>query len=398
MIGPQKPTFADLQIAKLISKNDPLLILFSNLNFSHINHLLQPYYSEFQKISYTPESLFKALLLIYLGFAKSERDLARKLRYNVRLSYLCGFSFGKTPNHNTFHYFRKRIPEDIFSDILLTFVAQAICLIKAKNLNLIIDSSHISAFPSDKSANWGYKSKDFCFFGYKVHLEVIDSPLPIPISYKVTPANSWDGNHLPELTEKALNFLENKKKKVKALLADAGYDSFSNAKFLLEKDILPYIAGNPRAQQPNALEKGEIYLTPSGELVCKAGIKLHYWGWERSRKRFKFRCGLYTKKGEGCIFRNTCWKGTYGPCFYLKEGSEVKPIVSAIRAKKSFKKTYNRRTTIERLFGLLKNFHKLGELRFRGIKNVSFHVLMSFIAYLGRAIAGIKMNTGLLPV
>jgi hypothetical protein len=80
---------------------------------------------------------------------------------------------------------------------------------------------------------------------------------------------------------------------------------------------------------------------------------LHYWGWEKERK---------------------------------------------IRAKKSFKTTYNKRTIIERLFGWLKNGHKLGELRFRGLKNVSFHVLMSFIAYLGRAIAGIKMNTGLLLV
>ncbi|PMP66900.1 MAG: hypothetical protein C0190_04470 [Thermodesulfobacterium geofontis] len=46
-------------------------------------------------MSYSSETLLKAFLLIYLGFANSERDLARKLRYNARLSYLCGFSFGK---------------------------------------------------------------------------------------------------------------------------------------------------------------------------------------------------------------------------------------------------------------------------------------------------------------
>lgn len=212
---------------------------------------------------YDPQALFKSLLFIYLGFASSERDLAQELAFDGRLTYLCGFSYGETPKHNTFHYFRERLGKEIFSEIMTNL---------------------IEAFRNDDEAA----------------------------------GNEQDGNFLPELTDESSATLTNQGKKINAVLADAGYDS-------------TVIAANPRAGQ-NAIQRG-----------------------------------LHRERGRGYLFKDTCYKGRYGPTFYLKEDHGVQDIMKAIRSTK-------------------------------GIKEVSIHVFMSICAYLTKIIAGMKLKTGLLPV
>jgi hypothetical protein len=135
-----------------------------------------------------------------------------------------------------------KLGEEVFYEILLNLIAQAVCLIKAKNLKQYIDSSHIEAFNTDKDSKWEYKSKDFSFFGYKVNLELPQEAFPIPVSVKVTEGNKWDGHYLVELTESACNHLSAKGKNIKEVSADAGYDSVNTAKYLLQKNITPIIA------------------------------------------------------------------------------------------------------------------------------------------------------------
>ena len=98
-----QPSFADITIANMITADDPLKIIFDSIDFSFIYELCKNKYSQCGRQGFNPQSLFKALLLIYLGYASSERELARKLMFDGRLCYLCGFSYGNTPKHNTFH-------------------------------------------------------------------------------------------------------------------------------------------------------------------------------------------------------------------------------------------------------------------------------------------------------
>lgn len=390
-------SFIDVKIASIIPPDDPLKTLFQLINFSFIYDLVKNKYTHKGRKGYDPISLFKALLLIYLRYASSERDLARKLRYDGRLSYLCGFSYGDTPNHNTFHYFRQRLGEETFSEIVMNLIAQALCLIKKENLQLSIDSSHIEAQKSDPDANWGRKSKDFSFFGYKVHLEVTDTELPIPIAIKVSSANQWDGKFLKELTEDSKKTLHEGDKKIDAIIADAGYDSMENASYLIENDITPIIAENPRGRE-NPIQRGDIILTQDGKYTCRAGFELAYWGREPKRRRFKFRCGLHKEQAKECLFSSICWQTRYGPVFYLKEDNKIKDIMRTIRQTKSFSHLYKKRTIIERFFSILKETHRLEDIRMRGIKSIMTHVFLSISAYLARWIAGMKLKVGLLPV
>lgn len=389
--------FVDLKLSSIIQSNDPLKVLFDSVDFSFIYDLVKDRYGNEGRKGYDSQALFKSLLLIYLGFASSERDIAQKLAFDGRLAYLCGFSYGETPRHNTFHYFRERLTDEVFNEILVNLIAQCLCLIKAKNLKLSVDSSNIEAFRSDDDAAWGYKRKDFSFFGYKVHLEVANTKLPLPTSVKVTKGNEWDGKFLPALTDHSTSMLCDKNKNIDAMIADAGYDSADNAAYLIGKNITPYIAANPRARQ-NAIHRGDITISPDGKFFCKAGIELCYWGKETKRGRIKFRCGLHADGASGCLFKRDCFKGSYGPTFYLKEDYGVQDMMKAIRMQKSFKSIYKMRTAIERFFSILKGSHGLEALRFKGIKNVSIHVFMSISAYLSRLIAGMKLKTGLLPV
>ena len=107
------------------------------------------------RCAYVPISMFKALLLIYLGQAESERELAVKLQFDVRLQSLCGFDFFDTPAHSSFHYFREPLGSETFHEILHQIIAQAIAIgVINKLVNTAIDSTHL----------WAYSSK----FGIKV--------------------------------------------------------------------------------------------------------------------------------------------------------------------------------------------------------------------------------------
>lgn len=228
-------------------------------------------------------------------------------------------------------------------------------------------------------------------------MEVTNTEFPIPVSLKVSPGNEWDGKFLPLLTDSALKIISKMGKGVTEVIGDAGYDSADNAGYLMEKDITPIIAENPRARK-NAVIRGEIAEGEDGRFLCRGGKELCYWGREKKRKRIKFRCPLWKERGSGCLFRGECFKREYGPTFYLKEEEGVADALKAIRRSSSFKTLYKTRSAVERFFSILKGSHFLEELRFRGIKGVSIHVIMSICAYLIRVIASMKLKIDLISV
>lgn len=92
-----------------LKQNDPIKICFDNIQWTPIHNKCFHLYSDIGAPDYDPISMFKALLLIYLGQADSERELAEKLQFDVRLQSLCGFDFFDTSAHSSFHYFRERL-------------------------------------------------------------------------------------------------------------------------------------------------------------------------------------------------------------------------------------------------------------------------------------------------
>jgi len=61
----------------------------------------------------------------------------------------------KTPNHNTFHYFRKGIPENIFSQILKPFQKQSNLIPLKKGKSNLTSEGELVCKAGIKLCYWG---------------------------------------------------------------------------------------------------------------------------------------------------------------------------------------------------------------------------------------------------
>ena len=206
-------TFTTYEASLKLKPDDPIKVIFDTIDWSFVHSLVQDKYSKTAQGAdgYDPISLLKSQLLIYLGEVSSDRRLDSALRYKARLCFLCGFNVLKTPSNGPFTNFRDRLGDDLFYEILHQLIAQAIVLKVIIGGDTATDSTHLWAYSnkfgkkscackgkcscprvySDTDASWGHKSKEYAFFGYKVHL-IVDAKSRLPLDVIVTPGNEGD--------------------------------------------------------------------------------------------------------------------------------------------------------------------------------------------------------------
>jgi len=153
----------------------------------------------------------------------------------------CGLSVSHLPDRRTFDRRLKIISIDIKERIAAMgnlFVLEDL----AKPYVLAVDSTFIKAYKGkvwhtssmregvvprsgiDTDARWGFSHTRGWIFGYKLHIvSSSDSPVIVPLSADVTPANIPDNQVYPYLTSS--NCLSSEIiKKVHYMVADPGYD------------------------------------------------------------------------------------------------------------------------------------------------------------------------------
>jgi len=408
-------TFTTYETSLKLKPNDPIKIIFDHIDWSFIHPLAKDKYSALPQGAdgYDPISLFKAQLLIYLGEVKSDRKLAEALLYNGRLCLLCGFNFIKTPSNGTFTNFRDRLGEDIFYEILHNLIAQAIVLKIIKGGDTAIDSTHVWAYASkfghktcsckgkcdcpksysDTDAQWGAKSKDYFFFGYKVHL-IVDAKSQLPLEVKVTPGNEPDSPQAIPLLKGAKE--KHPDNKINTSAMDSAYDAHENYRSAIEDSgVIPIIALNPRGGV-DALTSNSLQLSKEGSYTCFAGFKVIYWGKEEKRGRLKFRCPAALGKCQ-CLFRSTCSKSQYGRTFYLHPKRDYRLIGLIPRGTDLWKEKYDGRTSVERAYSEEKGSHKLADPRVRGLAKVKIHVYLALCAQVIKRIGAAIMEKLIRP-
>ncbi len=389
-------TFTTYEASLKLRLNDPIKIIFDHIDWSFIHPLVNGRYSPQGAEGYDPISLFKAQLLIYLGEVNSDRKLASALRYDGRLCLLCGFNFLKTPSNGTFTNFRDRLGEDIFYEILHRLIAQAIVLKVIRGGDTAIDSTHLWAYShrfgkktcsckgkchcprsySDTDAQWGAKSKDYSFFGYKVHL-IVDAKSQLPLEVEVTPANVADATQAKPLLKGAKE--KHPENPIDTSAMDSAYDSYENYRFAIEEiGAAPIIAINPRGGI-DAITRGSLYLSEDGSYTCVTGFKVVYWGKDKKRGRLKFRCPAAVGRCQ-CLFRSTCSLSHYGKTFYLHPNRDYRLIGPIPRGTDLWQEKYNARTSVERAYSEEKGSHRLANPRVRGLSKVKIHVYLALCA------------------
>lgn len=398
-----------------LKKNDPLKIWLDAINWNFIPHLCSHLYSDVGAPAYKPVSMFKALLLIYLGQADSERDLAEKLEFDVRLQLLCDFDFFDTPVHTSFHNFRKRLGSELFYDILHQLIAQAIAVgIIKKTTNTAVDSTHLWANSSklgikvcqcsekckclrkysDPDAKWGHKSKTYSFFGYKVHL-IVDTQSQLPIEAIATSGEVHDSTQANNLIDGAMQ--NHPELTINSAAMDAAYDDTDIYRHCVEHEIHPIIAMNPRNQDKNTSPVNpKVNMDKNGCFSCGiTGLPLVKNGTEPKRKhRLKLICPA-TKERKKCPFRESCCPNSkVGKTFYLYPLSDVRLLGTISRSSPLWKSLYNQRTSVERTNAMLKSTtHKLNNPRIRGLEQISIHTFMSVCALIVKTVGKGKHMT-----
>lgn len=229
---------------------------------------------------------------------------------------------------------------------------------------------------SDPDARWGAKSKDYLFFGYKVHL-IVDAKSRLPLDVKVTPANEGDS---PQAKPRLKGTKERHPEiKIDSASMDSAYDSCENYRFAIEDmGTTPIIALNPRGGI-DAITEGSLYLSDDGSYTCFAGSKVVYWGKDKKRGRLKFRCPATLGRCQ-CLFRSTCSLSPYGRTFYLHPERDYRLIGPIPRGTDLWQEKYNARTSVERAYPEGKGSHHLANPRIREPARVKTHVYLALCA------------------
>ena len=121
-------------------------------------------------------------------------------------------------------------------------------------------------------------------FGYRMRL-VSDATHGVPLAFTITPANGSETTELPVVLRKTLAaypWIE-----PASLLADRGYDSQANHRFLAEQDITPVI----HIRKPTAADglRDGIY-TAEGKPTCLGGREMEYVRTDPETGHHLFRC------------------------------------------------------------------------------------------------------------
>lgn len=348
---------------------------------------------------YSARGMWSALVGGLLFQCGSLAEIVRLLKRDKDSRLLCGFSKDNMPGEDAFGRFLKKLVKhtDLLDECINSLVNNLRGLLPGFGSNLAVDSTDIVAYsnghrksPSDKDARWGTKKKSsgkgegetsepdtYYWFGYKLHL-VIDAIYELPISFILTPANEADTTQMKPLLQKA--GADQEQTRPEAVIADKGYDSQDNHKFIYKQcksaPIIP-IRERQGMQLPDICNA-------KGTPLCGCGLEMVYWG--RDGNYLKYRCPYVMGKSE-CKSRFRCTSSSYGYVLKLPIADDSRRHPPVPRESKKFQRLYKMRTAIERVNSRVKELLGLNKITVRGIVKVTVRSALSLLIMLSAAVS-----------
>ncbi len=324
--------------------------------------------------------------------------LIRELRRNGSLRRLLGIDgVEDVPNPWQFSRFIKKLSRGenlkLIRDVFDSAVGSLRELLPDLGESIAIDGTAIRSWCnrfakelSDKDAGWGIrtKSNDHSseqvekWYGYKVELAA-DSKYEIPLGFEVVPANTSECRRLPVLLSQIRD--RHRCLKIKHVIADKGYDSRENCRYVLDElNALPIIPMRLTQDKENAFDGEICHCTELGTPICDCGGKMVYAG--RDGKYLKFRCPRHADALGG-----PCSVSRYGRVLKISIYENERRWPGLWRESKKFARLYRRRGAVERVNSRLKEHLCLDDQHVRGLAKTTVNVSLSLLVMVGGALA-----------
>ena len=220
------------------------------------------------------------------------------------------------------------------------------------------------------------------FFGYKMH-SLADAVYGVPLVHLILPANKVDMNTLSTLMEMAASARDWFQPEY--LMADKGYDSQANHKFVYERGTTPIIhIRRPKSEDGRHAD----FYDEKGAPVCGKDTSMLFVRTDPKTGRHLYRC-----PPAGCSLRpRNSWAAHYCPVPGQWENPEDNLRVIGVVPRRSAKweMLYRKRTVIERMFNSMKRSRILNRHQFLSMKKVAAHAALSTLTYLATMLARVE--------
>ena len=347
------------------------------------------------------------IAMLVCGHAKSAEAL-RELGRNVQLRYMCGFEKGKLPSDTNFSRFmvilkkEKREVKAIFEELVKSIYIE----MPDFGEDVAIDSKWIWSMASKVSerkildgrsehdAAWGKKeykgvgkdgkewSKTERCFGFKLHT-LVDANYELPVAYSVSTAAASDIAEGRKLVKTIKKENPDILKKCKHFMGDRGYDDTDLIKILKGEGIKAVI--DKRNMWKTEKEKevpghASIYYDENGEVFCYSpchGEKhtMAPTGYDAERDALRMTCPV-KRYGAECRESETC---THCKTIRVPLKTDERIFTQVARPSYKWKKLYNKRSSVERVFSRLDVSFGFETKRVRGMEKMELVSLLGLI-------------------
>ena len=345
---------------------------------------------------YPARILWRAYVASFLLNLPHTNALIRRLGDEPSLRDLCGFR-GALPHRTTFNRFIQSLSHHagLVEAALADITGRLREWLPGLGDEVAIDSTAVRTHSnpnrkrvSDPDAKWGVKNlakakeggKEY-FFGFKVHM-VADVTYGVPLAQVVTAGNRNDSPVLPDVMKQAEALYDWWKPKV--AIADRGYDSSANHKWLDDRGVIPVI----HIRQTQTKLHDGVY-TKEGVPTCMGGVPMEFVETDPATGHH-----LYICQEGGCHLKGSK-KGGVIYCdaeVWEDPSNNIRLFGKVRRDSPEWKAHYRKRQAIERVFKSTKESRRLERHCVRGLRRITLHTLMSALTFTATALARILMG------
>jgi len=251
------------------------------------------------------------------------------------------------------------------------------------------------------------------WFGFKLHL-MVDADHQLPVAFEVTGGLEGDSPHLEPMLENWRGEHEPLAERTEEVSADKAYDSADNIKatrklgaellcptrkMWREKDGSVNDEGGSEIKLkllPGSKD-GDLAYDQDGQVYCayQPGPKepwawrpMVFKGYEADRESVKYICPAKAY-GIECPSVEDCRKG-YNTQVRVKLKEDPRIFVQTPRHTQKFQRRYNRRTSVERVNGILDTVFGFEVHTIRGLGMIRLRVSLALTAMLAMAVGRIR--------